>query len=419
MHSEKRNFFATTIYQVLLRVGWIFKTESVIIPAALDSIGGVGWVRGCLPMLNRIGQSLPTLLVWPLIKNARQQKRWLLVTTSIMGLLFCTLAFLWWWELDALGQLTQFIFLIIYALFFVAVGINQLSLSSLIGKLIRPDLRGRLMLAANVFGCVFSIAAAWWVLRGWLANVDADFGAIFATSGLLFLLAAGSALLIDEAPTDHVRGEPYRIRRTLNDIRKTIVADRHFRILLIISGLYGLSMTLMPHYQSLGRSRLELGFSDLLPWLIIQNFGVAVFSVPVGWLADRYGNRAALRWVLSLLILAPILALVFSTSESFGRAGFMGVYFLLGLMPVTMRILANYSLEFTNQINQPRYLVTQSVAMGLPVIATSTLVGFLVDELGYDLVFGAVIICMACAWGLTFRLHEPRESPQIEHMDDS
>lgn len=419
MASEKRNFFAITIYQVLLRVGWIFKTESVIIPAALDSIGGVGWVRGCLPMLNRIGQSLPTLLVWPLIKNARQQQRWLLVTTSIMGLLFCILAFLWWWELNALGQLTQFIFLVLYALFFVAVGINQLSLSSLIGKLIRPDLRGRLMLAANAFGCVFSIAAAWWVLRGWLANSNADFGAIFATSGLLFLLSAVSALLIDEPPSDHPPGKPYRISSTLNDVRNTILNDRHFRILLIISGLFGLSMTLMPHYQSLGRSRLHLGFSDLLPWLIIQNFGVAVFSVPVGWLADRYGNRAALRWVLLFLMLAPILALFFSTSEAFGRSGFMGVYFLLGLMPVTMRILANYSLEFTSQLNQPRYLVTQSLAMGLPVIATSTLVGFLVDELGYDLVFGSVVVCMTFAWLLTFGLHEPRDSQLNDRVDDS
>ena len=419
MASEKRNFFAITIYQVLLRVGWIFKTESVIIPAALDSIGGVGWVRGCLPMLNRIGQSLPTLLVWPLIKNARQQKRWLWVTTSLMGLLFCTLACLWWWELDSLGQWTQLIFLVVYALFFVAVGINQLSLSSLIGKLIRADLRGRLMLAANLFGCVFSIAAAWWVLRGWLAKSDAHFGAIFATSGLLFLLAAASALLIDEPSAERARDNPYRFSRTIKDVCNTILVDRHFRTLLIISSLFGLSMTLMPHYQSLGRSRLQLGFSDLLPWLIIQNLGVAVFSIPVGWLADRWGNRAALRCVLLFLMLAPILALFFSTSESWGRTGFMGVFFLLGLMPVTMRILANYSLEFTSQLNQPRYLVTQSLAMGLPVIFTSALMGLLVDELGYDLVFGGVAVCVISAWLLTFCLHEPRDSPSKDREDDS
>ncbi|MCP4078727.1 MAG: MFS transporter [Planctomycetaceae bacterium] len=198
----------------------------------------------------------------------------------------------------------------------------------------------------------------------------------------------------------------------------TFVGDRHFRVLLIISGLFGLSMTLMPHYQSLGRSRLHLGFEDLLPWLIIQNIGVAVFSVPVGSVADRLGNRAALRLVMSILIAAPILALFFSQWGVLGRTGFMGVYFLLGLMPVTMRVLANYSLEFTEQENHPRYLVTQSIAMAVPVILTSALVGFLIDRLGYDWVFGGVVGCMIIAWCLTFRLHEPRVFEDGTRSDD-
>ena len=91
----RKNFLNITVYQILLRVGWIFKTESAIIPAALDSIGASGWIRGCLPMLNRIGQSLPPLLAWPFIKSARRQKRWLMCTTLLMGLLFCLLGGIW------------------------------------------------------------------------------------------------------------------------------------------------------------------------------------------------------------------------------------------------------------------------------------------------------------------------------------
>ncbi|MDG2102169.1 MAG: MFS transporter [Pirellulaceae bacterium] len=418
MPAEKRNFITTTIYQVLLRVGWIFKTESVIIPAALDSIGGVGWMRGCLPMLNRIGQSFPTLLIWPLIKNAGRQRNWLCATTTLMGVLFCASSVIWLADLQSTGSLAQTLFLFIYALFFVAVGINQLALSSLIGKLIRADLRGRLMLAANTLGCLFSVAAAWLVLRNWLTTSEADFGAIFGTSGLLFILAGLSALLIKESPNAKISEERYHLKSILNDVRMTFVGDRHFRVLLIISGLFGLSMTLMPHYQSLGRSRLHLGFEDLLPWLIIQNIGVAVFSVPVGSVADRLGNRAALRLVMSILIAAPILALFFSQWGVLGRTGFMGVYFLLGLMPVTMRVLANYSLEFTEQENHPRYLVTQSIAMAVPVILTSALVGFLIDRLGYDWVFGGVVGCMIIAWCLTFRLHEPRVFEDGTRLDD-
>ena len=38
-HSP-RNFFLLVLYQVTQRVGWIFKTESIIIPAFMDYIGG-------------------------------------------------------------------------------------------------------------------------------------------------------------------------------------------------------------------------------------------------------------------------------------------------------------------------------------------------------------------------------------------
>ena len=56
--NHSRNFGLGVLYMVLMRVGWIFKTESIIMPAVVDAIGGAGWLRGCLPMLNRFGQSL-------------------------------------------------------------------------------------------------------------------------------------------------------------------------------------------------------------------------------------------------------------------------------------------------------------------------------------------------------------------------
>ena len=60
--SLRRNFSLLTLYQVMMRTGWIFKTESIIMPAVLDVMGGNALLRGCLPMLNRFGQSLPPLL---------------------------------------------------------------------------------------------------------------------------------------------------------------------------------------------------------------------------------------------------------------------------------------------------------------------------------------------------------------------
>ena len=54
---ERRNFWILALHQIVIRVGWIFKTETVIMPGFLDALDVSGAVRGCLPTLNRIGQS--------------------------------------------------------------------------------------------------------------------------------------------------------------------------------------------------------------------------------------------------------------------------------------------------------------------------------------------------------------------------
>ena len=60
--NHGRNFLLVSAYQIILRIGWIFKTESIIMPAVLDVIGG-GWLAAwLLPMLNRFGQSVPALV---------------------------------------------------------------------------------------------------------------------------------------------------------------------------------------------------------------------------------------------------------------------------------------------------------------------------------------------------------------------
>ena len=72
--AEPRNFFVMAAYQVVMRVGWIFKTESIIMPFVLDSLGGGGWLRGLLPVLNRFGQSVPPLMSAGLVKSLPQKK---------------------------------------------------------------------------------------------------------------------------------------------------------------------------------------------------------------------------------------------------------------------------------------------------------------------------------------------------------
>ncbi|HQZ69402.1 MAG TPA: hypothetical protein PLY87_30160, partial [Planctomycetaceae bacterium] len=140
---ESRNLGILALQLIIMRIGWIFKTESVIIPHVLDIISSnASWARGFLPVLNRLGQSLPPLLAADFIRDIRLKKRALIYTTMGMALPFLTLASVWWW-LEARDRLWLVVlFLILYLLFFSATGLNQLVDGTLQGKLIRPDRRG-------------------------------------------------------------------------------------------------------------------------------------------------------------------------------------------------------------------------------------------------------------------------------------
>ncbi len=410
--DQHRNFRAIVWYQITLRVGWIFKTESVIIPAALDSLGATGWVRGFLPVLGRFGQSVPPMLVWPILKNARRLRNWLIVTTLIMGLSFAGLASLWLGRGNQLtGPVAQGLFLVLYGVFFAATGINQLVLSTLIGKLVPVRKRGLLMLVSNTRGAAISILCAWILLSFWLHDEVAEFSWIFGVAASCFLLAAflGMAVREDDVVESTRALLPrYELREVVTGIWRVWIHDRKFRTVAIISALFGMSMTLFPHYQNLARERMGAGFDDMLPWLLAQNLGMALFSIPAGHLADKHGNRSALRIILFLLMLSPLLAMLFAALPHIGHYGFIAVYFLLGLMPVTMRVLSNISLEFAESEDYPRYLAAQSLALALPVILTSNVTGLLLDWYGHELVFIVGAVALLIAWLLTFLVDEPR-----------
>src|SRR3954463_2806117 len=92
---ESRNFWILVIYQVVLRAGWIFKTESVVMPHAADALDTSGLARGWLPLLNRFGQSVPPVLAARRIKNLPKKQRAFMTTTAAMTVCFLGLTSLW------------------------------------------------------------------------------------------------------------------------------------------------------------------------------------------------------------------------------------------------------------------------------------------------------------------------------------
>lgn len=243
-----RNFFTIAFYQIILRTGWIFKTESIIMPAVLDSLGGAGWLRGFLPSLNRFGQSIPPLVAARTIKHLPQKKFAVMVCAAMMGVCFLGLSLLW--TVAEGASWLKYAFLGIYAVFFITVGLHQISFNTLLGKLIPAVRRGRLVAFSNLLGCLVAVACAAILLTRWLSVDGGAFEWLFGFAGGMFVIGSLALFIVREERDELPTAVAQPILEKFKAVGKTIRADASFARLCLISGCFGSSMMLFPHYQN-------------------------------------------------------------------------------------------------------------------------------------------------------------------------
>lgn len=415
--NEQRNLLTLAAHYITLRIAWIFKTESVVMPAFLDAVVGApelrSTVRGFLPVLNRIGQSIPPLFYADSLRRT-PQKKWTMVASALaMAVPFLLLAGTQFSPYSRAIWL-PFLFLGLYLLFFSATGVNALAFGTIQGKLIRPHRRGRLMGIAGIAGSVLSIAAAWQLMGRLLDRPDGGFGWIFSITGVGFAVSALICLAVVE-PAVPPRTPERGSRRVFSDAWRLFLSDADLRKVVVAAMLFMTAMMLFPHYQALGRLRLNTQHTDLMGWVIAQNAGAGLYSFIGGGVADRFGNRLTVRLLMFTAALTPLAALLLASGAlEDGRRFYWITFLLLGMTPTTMRVLTNYTLELAEPEDHPRYISTLKLAMALPAFL-SPLAGVLIgwDRVGFEPVFIGVAVLIAAGGLTTFRMAEPRHRSTI------
>jgi hypothetical protein len=418
---EAHNTLRIEAYQVLIRIGWIFKTETIIMPAVLDALVDSGTLRGLLPVLNRGGQSLPPLAIAGAVARLRRKRAALALTTLLMAACFGVLAVAWGPMATTRPDILAGLFLVIYTVFAVVNGMNQLVLATLQGKLIAAGNRGRAMLVSTAVGSVLAIAAAIFFLGPWLAE-PGGFPKVFAATAVFFALAAIVPLFLDE-PADPVptrvalQGWASRLTVGILEWRHTLAADPALRRLAGVAACFSAVLMLFPHYQAFARDSLGTGRASLLGWVIAQNVATGLASLVAGPAADRRGTRIVLVWLVGLSSLAPLVVVVLSfLSHTVAAEWFWLVYVPLGFNPIALKIFTGYALELAKSPKDyPRYVSIVGAALAVPFVL-SPLVGFAVDAIGFRTVFvgGAAVIATGALVALG--LPEPRDRHSREEL---
>ena len=405
---EPRNIACLVTYQVVARVGWIFKTETVIMPAVLDACIDSGLLRGLLPVLNRAGNSLFPLLIARAV--ARQPTvRWLLaLTTTGLAGCFLLLAMIWSPFVGSHPQLLAVCFLVIYAVFSVINGCNQLLVATLQGRLITAGHRGRVLLLSVTIGSVLAITAAVIALGPWL-NQPNGFHLIFTATGGFFLLAAVVPAFFDEPALRSATGGRTQVVPGGTNLLSLLKQDPAVVRLALVAAGFSAVLMLFPHYQAYARVQFGTGSGSLLTWVIAQNVATGLASLVVGPLADRRGNRLVLIGLIGCCSVTPLVVVGLAAVPPQGAADWFWLAYLpLGLNPIALRIFSNYALELAPTVaRQPRYVSLIGAALAVPFIF-APLIGWSIDRVGAPPIFlaGAVVIGLATV--VAIGLPEPR-----------
>lgn len=402
-----RNFFILAVNQIAMRTGWIFRTETVLIPSFIDGLGASGTVRGLLPMIGRIGSSFPQLLAAPALSRLPRQKWAYLVSNCLQSLPWVAIAALLLFVTLSPGAMLT-CFMILYTISGVGWGLCTLSFDTIQGKLIPARQRGRLLASFGLIGGTSAIIGAALLLPLYLTDQKADYGPVFALCGGLFVVATFVLLGIREPPVHH-RGVPAELRGFLRDSFRVMGRDGNFRLLIWVVTLMYLAFLLFPHYTVFGVRRVGVTPHSFVTLVVVQNSVNAVGSFFLGNLADRRGNRAMLRLMTVVAAVVPLLAVLISRlPPAVAPHIYPVVYACLGFTPISQRIVTNYALEIAPQKRHPQYLGILSVMQAIPIFA-APLVGRAIDLVSFEPVFLCFSGLMSVGAFLSIWLVEPRE----------
>lgn len=404
---ETWNLWTLALHQIVLRVGWTFKTESILVPAFLDTVVDAGWLRGSLPLANRLGQSIPPVLAAESLRLLRQKKWALAGFAAAVGLPYLILALVWFVNGGQRSLLVAAAFLALQFLFYVFYGLYQTSFSTVQGKLIRPTRRGQLLWGSTFWGLFPTIFFCQWLMPDWIGQPVPGYGYLFLFVGLSLVASGGIVGALIE-PADATDGGQAPRRASLAETCATLRHDKNLRRLVVLVLWLFLGLVTIPHYQAYARKELGAEARDLVFMVITHTTAVSIYSLFLGPVADRWGNRLTLRLLILGAAIAPLYALVLpSWVGGLSRHWFWVVFIPLGLTPLVPTIVFNYALELCQPSEHPRYVSVVNLAM-MPPFLLSPLVGTAVDALGFPTVAVATCIVMAGCGALTFWLEEPR-----------
>jgi len=416
--KQTRNLFAFGLDTIAFSIALGFINVNTILPAFVSQLGASSTSVGFLVTVFGLSWSLPQLFAGNIVARFERKKPLILVIAFAGRITIPAMAVL----IAATGAnpswLIQAMLYIALAIFLGSDAVAAVCWLDMLGRAFPPDKRGRYIsiwqsiAAVGVMGASELVRQA--LSEGKLPFPD-NFALIFALGGAaLYISAIGTTLIYEPSPTDKEDPASTIVWRDFGrHLIRIVSEDRNLRRAMIARVLFSYGMMAFPFYVLYATDELRVPEQTIGVFIFAQTVGTILASLVLGHIADRHGPQHAVKIGASIILSAPILALVMSMSGHntalLLRNAYLWIYICIGLATNLLFLgFMNYVLDIAPASQRTIYLGAFSTINSLGVVAP-TLAGWLLATTSYSVLFAVSLAFGALAAFYALRLPSTRQ----------
>ena len=412
----RRSFALGVVQGSAFRFGQALVDPPLVLTWFVSQLTSSNLLIGLVAPLGDAGWFLPQILVSTRIR--RMQRRMPAYTVAAVVNLASWLALAATTGLVGDRQVLLVAFFALYVIGRVAAGSAGLVLFEIVAKTIPAERRGRFFGSRQFLGGALGLGA------GWIVTTALQHTGLPFPSGHALLFAVHCVVLVPaliafssiREPAGTAVAELPGLRRQLRRSLPLLLENSVYRRYLATRLSLGVAGVALPFYGIYARRALGAPAGMVGTYVATRSAAMLLCDLPWGLVSDRWGNRLVTRLLCLGSSVTVLLALTLVGLVSLGglRKALLPhlalpLFFLDGAMyPAQMLVGSNFLLELVHEIERPLCLGFSNTILGLVVLTSGLLGGFLLDLLGFSGLFAVALASSLLALFWAGKLPEPR-----------
>ncbi|MGI6375989.1 MAG: MFS transporter [Anaerolineae bacterium] len=355
---------------------------------------------------------LPQLLVAGLAARQPRMKPLLVKAVWYTRPVLLPLALAIWWLTPQHPGLTFGITVAAIFVFFVGDAFASVPWFALLGRVLPPTRRGRVIGAGQVAGGLGGVVAGL-AVRSILSNSErfaypGNYALLVIIGWLIFFGSGLAVLFIREPQRPAPKESPPSVGQVFRMMPSLLASDHPFRKVIITRLLLGFSGIASSFYVLYATQRLGFPAADMGYFITAQVIGSVGSGLLLGYVQDRWGPLRHMRINIAIAMLPPLCALLAGLSQRAWPSAviplYLALYFFFGVAWSSVSWpFFNWMLEYAPDERRPLYIGLTNTLGAITMVAP-TIGGLLVRSVSYPAAFIVSIVFALAAMALSFRL---------------